>query len=132
MALINEAYRVLSDPQLRLEYDRGLNLDPIEQHAPEEPKSRARHTNEPTRTATPADPPARSSRPEVVGETVDLEAIWKTWFQKLSPAKRPSQEDAKDQQITRTPGGHTVDLDDIWRNLFSTGPAGKSKRGNRK
>lgn len=133
MALINEAFRVLSDPQLRLEYDRGLDLEPTEQHAPEEPKSRARRANQPTHTAASADPPARSPRPEVVGEIVDLEAMWKTWFRKSTPAEPPSQEYVKGARTTRPSASHTVDLENIWRNLFGgSGSAGKSKRDAQK
>lgn len=129
MALLNDAYRVLSDPELRLEYDRWLELERREQRAPEEPKSTARRADRPTRTAAPAaDPPD----PEVVGQTIDLEAIWKAWFGRSSQTQRPSQEEAKGPRNDGPPVSHTVDLDETWRNLFgSSGSAGRSKRGNR-
>lgn len=133
MVLVNDAYRVLSNPELRREYDCGLELERREHRAPEERKSTAPRTARTTRAAAPAaDPPPRAPGPEILGKTVDLEAVWKAWFGKASPTQRPSQEEARSPRTTRPPGSRTVDLDETWRNLFgSSGSAGRSKRGNR-
>ena len=118
MALVNEAYRVLSDADLRQKYDGWLKSRAIEGiSAGGQPKSTVRRP--------------RTSHPhhgQVPGQaSVDLERMWESWFGR-SGETQPVSEPPHEPHNSGPAGTQRVHGDSIELNTVSDGFAALFRR----
>lgn len=133
MAILNEAYRVLSDPGRRRQYDLwlltvGAVSNATDTFAGARTSNCAPNTSQ-RRNYDEENPTAPHSQSVPASRTVDLDQMWERWFGpqiiKASPAGKAANSYSEHVFVTRT-----VDLDSAWDEFLSVFKSTTSKTRN--
>lgn len=129
MVVVNEAYRVLSDPELRQQYDiwlrslaamrdsKDVSAGVRPTGSPSGSRGRSSSEEEPENLHTEHIPGSRS---------VDLDQVWESWFGRSSRSVPPA-DTPENPHTENVPGSRTVDLDRAWDGFFGLFKPSRSK-----